>query len=62
MRLASDAWFFEENDWERFADARLGEFRLTDAGEALPTGLQDGERRWLGDPDFRPGGSEGGAD
>lgn len=57
VRLASDAWFFEEGDWERFAQARFGELRLTAAGEALLTGLRDAERRRLGDPGSRPGGN-----
>jgi hypothetical protein len=53
LRFAGDAWFFQEGDRERFADARFGELRLTDAA----TVLLDGKRRRLNGPGWRPGGN-----
>jgi uncharacterized membrane-anchored protein len=41
VRLATNAWFFEEGQGERFAKARYGEFRVSPAGEALLTRLLD---------------------
>lgn len=41
VRLASDAYFFEEGQWERFADARFGELRVSAAGDAVLIGLRD---------------------
>jgi uncharacterized membrane-anchored protein len=43
VRLASDAYFFEEGHWERFARARFGELRVAANGEAVLVGLRDGE-------------------
>ena len=41
VRLASDAFFFEEGQWETYADARFGELRVDEDGEAVLTGLRD---------------------
>ena len=35
VRLASDAWFFEEGTAEAFRDARFGELRVSSEGEAV---------------------------
>lgn len=35
VRLASDAWFFEEGTAEAFRDARFGELRVSQDGEAV---------------------------
>lgn len=46
VRLASDAYFFEEGQGEIFAGARFGELRVSVAGDAVLVGLrgQDGGR------------------
>lgn len=49
VRLASDAYFFEEGQWQVYADARFGEVRVNDGGDAVLTGLRDAERKRLGD-------------
>jgi uncharacterized membrane-anchored protein len=38
--LASDAWFFEEGEGDRWATARYGEFRVAPDGRALLVGLR----------------------
>ena len=48
VRLASDAYFFEEGQWQIFEDARFGELRVGANGEAVLTGLRDEERALLG--------------
>ena len=50
VRLASDAYFFEEGQWKTFADARYGELRVDSHGDAVLTGLRDSEGRRLGPP------------
>lgn len=46
VRLASDAWFFEEGQWDTYRGARFGELRVAADGEAVLTGLRNeaGER------------------
>ena len=41
VRLATNAWFFEEGQGDRFAKARYGEFRVSPQGDALLTQLLD---------------------
>ncbi len=41
--LVTDAWFFEEGQAQRFAQARYGEFRVTGDGRALLVGLADNQ-------------------
>lgn len=41
VRLASDAYFFEEGQWQTYANARFGELRVSEDGEAVLTGLRD---------------------
>lgn len=48
VRLASDAYFFEEGQWETFASARFGELRVNDDGDAVLTGLRDADGNRLG--------------
>jgi len=48
VRLASDAYFFEEGQWETYAGARFGELRVSEDGNAVLTGLRDGDRNRLG--------------
>lgn len=47
VRIASDAWFFEEGQAQRFEAARFGELRVTDGGQALLAGLRDGKHTSL---------------
>jgi uncharacterized membrane-anchored protein len=41
VRLASDAYFFEEGQWETYQPARYGELRVDASGNAVLTGLRD---------------------
>ncbi|QUN07146.1 GDYXXLXY domain-containing protein [Shewanella yunxiaonensis] len=41
VRIASNAWFFEEGQAKHFSAARFGEFRLSPEGELLLIGLLD---------------------
>lgn len=41
IKLASNAWFFEEGSAARFDNARYGEFRLGDDGTVLLSALLD---------------------
>lgn len=50
VRLASDAYFFEEGQWNTYSDARFGELRVNEAGDAVLTGLRDREGKLLGEP------------
>jgi uncharacterized membrane-anchored protein len=50
VRLASDAYFFEEGRWNNYAGARFGELRVSKAGDAVLTGLRDQEGNRLGEP------------
>jgi uncharacterized membrane-anchored protein len=46
--LGTNAYFFEEGNAERYADAKYGEFRLDrDSGEAVLVGLSDENLRAL---------------
>lgn len=41
VRLASDAWFFEEGTASTYRDARYGELRVAADGESMLVGLRD---------------------
>jgi uncharacterized membrane-anchored protein len=41
VRVASNAWFFEEGSAKRFDSAKYAELRVDDGGAALLTGLRD---------------------
>ena len=41
------AFFFEEGTAARYANARYGEFRVSDDGDMILTGLRDAQRRPL---------------
>jgi len=41
VRLASDAFFFEEGQWETYSGARFGEVRVDEDGNAVLIGLRD---------------------
>lgn len=47
VRIASDAWFFEEGEAGRYREARFGELRVDEHGDAVLTGLRDGQARAL---------------
>jgi uncharacterized membrane-anchored protein len=49
VRLASDAFFFEEGQFEQYSTARFGELRVAENGDAVLTGLRDGDGVRLGD-------------
>ncbi|MCU7812533.1 MAG: GDYXXLXY domain-containing protein [Candidatus Thiodiazotropha sp. (ex Notomyrtea botanica)] len=49
VRLASDAYFFQEGEWSTYADARFGELRVRDDGDAVLIGLYDQEKKRLGE-------------
>ncbi len=48
LRLAGDAYFFQEGQAERFRDARYGALRVADDGTAILVGLRDGNFQRLG--------------
>lgn len=54
VRLASDAFFFEEGLGEHFEAARYGELRVADDGTAVLIGLRDEEARPLYPPTETP--------
>jgi uncharacterized membrane-anchored protein len=49
VRIASDAFFFEEGQAGLYADAIFGELRVATDGEAVLTGLRDGAGNTLGE-------------
>jgi uncharacterized membrane-anchored protein len=50
VRIASDAFFFEEGHGDRYRGARFGELRVSNDGDAVLTGLRDGAHQALGGP------------
>ena len=48
VRLASDAFFFEEGQFETYRSARFGEVRVDESGEAVLTGLRNDAGEPLG--------------
>ena len=48
VKLATNAFFFEEGRGSDYQPARYGEFRVADNGEAILTGLRDADRLRLG--------------
>jgi uncharacterized membrane-anchored protein len=48
VRLASDAFYFQEGTADLYAGAKYGEVRVNPEGDALLVGLCDAERRPLG--------------
>jgi uncharacterized membrane-anchored protein len=48
VRIAGDAFFFQEGLTEVYQPARYGELRVDRSGEAVLVGLRDGELRALG--------------
>ena len=47
LRVATDAWFFEEGQGEVYAAAKFGEFRVAPNGESILTGMLDAQLRPL---------------
>jgi uncharacterized membrane-anchored protein len=54
VRIASDAFFFEEGQLETYRRAAFGELRVAADGAAVLTGLRDAEGRRLGASLNRP--------
>ena len=50
VRLASDAFFFEEGEWQSYENARFGVLRVGENGDAVLIDLRD-DVWWLGGPD-----------
>ena len=48
VRLASDAYLFEEGQWQTYANVRFGELRVSEDGEAVLTGLRDDHGNRMG--------------
>ena len=46
-KFATNAFFFEEGTASRYAGARYGEFRVSDDGDMILTGLRGADRRPL---------------
>ena len=46
-KFATNAYFFEEGTASRYAGARYGEFRVSDGGDMILTGLRGADRRPL---------------
>ena len=53
IRFATNAFFFQEGDAHRYADACYGEFRVGENGEAILTGLRGKDRTRLGGQESR---------
>jgi len=49
VKLASDAYFFEEGQWKTYRAARFGELRVDPSGIAVLTGLRDAKYQVLGE-------------
>lgn len=48
VRLASDAYFFEEGSGQEYSGAKFGEIRINTNGDAVLIGLRDAEGERLG--------------
>ncbi len=48
VRLASDAYFFEEGSGQDYSGASFGEIRINENGDAVLTGLRDEYGKQLG--------------
>lgn len=48
VRLASDAYFFEEGSWQEYSSAKFGEIRVNTNGDAVLIGLLDADGERLG--------------
>lgn len=48
VRLASDAFFFEEGEWDTYSSARFGELRVSEEGDAVLVALRDAAANRLG--------------
>ncbi len=48
LKIATNAFFFQEGHGEHYQNARYGEFRLSPNGDAILVALRDGNLRVLG--------------
>lgn len=55
VRLAGDAFFFQEGHGRHYSTARYGELRVDSDGHAILVGLRDGERKPLTTPEHTSG-------
>lgn len=53
IRIASDAFYFEEGQWQSYGNAGYGELRVAEDGEAVLVALRDAGRQRLGGPLLR---------
>ena len=49
VRISTNAYFFREGTGDRYRNARYGEFRVGESGEALLVALRDKDYKRLGD-------------
>jgi uncharacterized membrane-anchored protein len=49
VRLASDAYFFQEGEWQTYRNAQYGELRVDASGDAVLAGLRDSAFNRLGE-------------
>lgn len=61
VKLATNAFFFQEGQAELFESARYGEFRVDADGEAILTGLRDADLAKLGATSGAAAGTPGSA-
>jgi uncharacterized membrane-anchored protein len=52
-KFATNAYFFQEGTADLYASARFGEFRVSDAGDAILTRMRNEKLEVLGSPDPR---------
>lgn len=52
-KLATNAFFFQEGDANKYATARYGEFRVATNGDAILTNLRDKDIQLLGEPEHK---------
>jgi len=48
IKFATNAFFFQEGEGHRYENAEYGEFRVSDSGDSLLTGLRDKDLHRLG--------------
>lgn len=53
VKFATNAYFFQEGTADLYTSARFGEFRVSDAGDAILTRMRNEKLEVLGNPDSR---------
>ncbi|MBI3563535.1 MAG: GDYXXLXY domain-containing protein [Gammaproteobacteria bacterium] len=54
VKIATDAFFFQEGQAATYNNARYGRFRVSTKGEAVLTGVCDADFQWLSQPATTP--------